>query len=139
MNKVMSTLVLRDDCINRQTVVHGIVLMVNAVLLRCRQVVRLIIRSPATRHAAHPERIPADILVIAVVMIIVRPELLKTIQVPYLLIPNAVRLANAVKTVLPEAGLIPDLMLDLQSAEAAMLVPIPAAQVRNPYLALPIM
>ena len=44
MNKVMSTLVLRDDCINRQTVVRGIALTVNAVLLRRRQVVRLIIK-----------------------------------------------------------------------------------------------
>ena len=44
MNKVMSTLVLRDGCINRQTVVRGIVLTANAVLLRRRRVVRLIIK-----------------------------------------------------------------------------------------------
>ena len=66
----------------------------------------------------------------------VRPELLKTIQVPYQLTPNAVRPANAVKTVLQEVRLIPVLILGLPSAEAAMLVPIPAAQVKNPYLAL---
>ena len=139
VNKAMSTLVLRNGFMPPQTVVRGIVLTVNAVPLLLLPVVRPIIRLPVTRHAAHREPIPADILVIAVVMIIVRPVLLKTIQVPYLLIPNAVRLANAVKTVLPAAGLIPDLMSDLPSAEAAMLVPIPAAQVRNPYLALPIM
>ena len=44
VNKAMSTLVLRDGCINRQTVVRGIALTVNAVPLRRRQVVRLIIK-----------------------------------------------------------------------------------------------
>ena len=44
VNKVMSTLVLRDGCINRQTAVRGIVLTVNVVQLRRRQVVRLIIK-----------------------------------------------------------------------------------------------
>ena len=44
VNKVMSTLVLRDGCINRQTAVRGIALTVNVVLLRRRQVVRLIIK-----------------------------------------------------------------------------------------------
>ena len=86
-----------------------------------------------------PEPIPAVIPVTDVVMIPVRPGLLKTIQALYLLIPNAVRPANAVKIVHPAAGLIPDLMSDLPSAEAAMLVPILVAQVRNPYLALQIM
>ena len=44
VNKDMSTPVLRDGCINRQTVVRGIALTVNAVPLRRRQVVRLIIK-----------------------------------------------------------------------------------------------
>ena len=44
VNKAMSTLVLRDGCINRQTVARGIALTVNVVLLRRRQVVRLIIK-----------------------------------------------------------------------------------------------
>ena len=44
VNKDMSTLVLLDGCINRQTAVRGIVLTANAVLLRRRQVVRLIIK-----------------------------------------------------------------------------------------------
>ena len=44
VNKVMSTLVLRDACINRRTVVRGIVLMVNVVPLRRRRVVRRIIK-----------------------------------------------------------------------------------------------
>ena len=44
VNKVMSTLVLRDACINRRTVVRGIVLMVNAVLLLRLPDVRRIIK-----------------------------------------------------------------------------------------------
>ena len=44
VNKAMSTLVLRDGCINRQTVVRGIALTANVVQLRRRQVVRLIIK-----------------------------------------------------------------------------------------------
>ena len=44
VNKAMSTLVLRDGCINRQTVVRGIILTVNAVPLLRRQVVRRIIK-----------------------------------------------------------------------------------------------
>ena len=44
VNKAMSTLVLRDACINRRTVVRGIVLMVNVVPLRRRRVVRRIIK-----------------------------------------------------------------------------------------------
>ena len=72
-------------------------------------------------------------------MIIVRPELLKTITDLMLLLPNAVPDVTDVKTVLPEAGLIPVLMSVLPNVEAAMLVLTPAAQVRNPYLALQIM
>ena len=44
VNKDMSTLVLRDACINRRTVVRGIVLMVNAVLLLRLPDVRRIIK-----------------------------------------------------------------------------------------------
>ena len=138
VNKVMSTLVLRDGCINRQTVVRGIVLTANVVLLRRLPDVRPIIRLPATRHADHPVRIPAGILVIVVVPIPVLQGL-KTIPALWPDIPNAVRPVTDVKTVLPAAGLIPVLMLDPPNAEAAMLVPILVAQVRSPYLALPIM
>ena len=136
---VMSTLVLRDGFMPHQTVARGIILTANVVPLLLLPDVRLIIKSPVIRPADHRERIPVVIPVIVAVMIPVRPVLLKTIQVPYLLIPNAVRPANVVKTVLPAAGLIPVLMSGLPNAEAAMLVPIPAAQVRNPYLALQIM
>ena len=139
VNRVMSILVLRDGCINRQTAVRGTVLTVNAVPLPLLPDVRPIIRSPVTRPAAHPVLILADIPVIVAVMIPVRPVLLKTITDLMLLLPNAVPDVTDVKTVLPAAGLIPVLMSDLPSAEAVMLVPIPAAQVRSPYLALPIM
>ena len=81
----------------------------------------------------HREPIPAVIPVTVAVMTPVRPVLLKTIPALYQLTPNAVRPANAVKTVHPAAGLIPDLMSDLPSAEAVMLVPIPAGRVRNPF------
>ena len=139
VNKVMSTLVLRDGFMPRQTVVRGIILTVNAVLLLLLPDVRPIIRLPATRHAVRPERIPAVIPVTDVVMIPARPALLKTITDLMLLLPNAAQDVTDVKTVLPAAGLIPVLMSVLPNVEAAMLVPIPAAQVRNPYLALPIM
>ena len=135
-NKDMSILVLRDGCINRQTAVRGTVLMVNAVPLLLLPDVRPIIRSPVTRHAAHPVRILADIPVIVAVMIPVRPVLLKTITDLMLLLPNAVPDVTDVKTVLPAAGLIPVLMSVLPNVEAAMLVLTPAAQGRNPYLAL---
>ena len=139
MNKAMSTLVLRDGFMLRQTVVRGIILTVNAVPLLLLPVVRPIIRLPVTRHADLPERIPAVIPVTDVVMIPVRQGHQKTITDLMLLLPNAVPDVTDVKTVLPAAGLIPVLMLGLPSAEAAMLVPILVAQVRSPYLALPIM
>ena len=139
VNKAMSILVLRDGFMPPQTVVHGIILTVNVVPLLRRQVVRPIIRSPVTRPAAHPVLILADILVIVAVMIPVRPVLLKTITDLMLLLPNAVPDVTDVKTVLPAAGLIPVLMSVLPNVEAAMLVLTPAAQGRNPYLALPIM
>ena len=139
VNKVMSTLVLRDAFTQRQTVVRGIALTANAVPLLLLPDVRPIIRLPATRPAAHPVLILADIPVIAVVMIPARPELLKTITDLMLLLPNAAQDVTDVKTVLPAAGLIPVLMSVLPNVEAAMLVLTPAAQGRNPYLALPIM
>ena len=139
MNKAMSTPVLRDGCINRQTVVRGIVLTVNVVPLLLLPVVRLIIRLPVTRPADHRERILADIPATAVVMTPVRPALLKTITDLMLLLPNAAQDVTDVKTVLPAAGLIPVLMSVLPNVEAAMLVLTPAAQGRNPYLALQIM
>ena len=139
VNKAMSILVLRGGFMPPLTVVRGIILMVNAAPLLLLPVVRPIIRLPAIRHADHPVLILADILVTVAVMTPVRPGLLKTIPALYQLTPNAVRPANAVKTVLPAAGLIPDLTSDLPNAEAAMLVPTPVAQVRSPYLAFPIM
>ena len=139
VNKVMSTPVLRAGFMQHQTAVRGIILTANAVLLQLPPDVRPIIRLPVTRHADLPERIPAVIPVTDVVMIPVRPVLLKTITDLMLLLPNAVPDVTDVKTVLPAAGLIPVLMLGLPSAEAAMLVPILVAQVRSPYLALPIM
>ena len=169
VNKDMSILVLRGGFMPRQTVVRGIILMVNAVPLLLLPDVRPIIRLPAIRHADHPVLILADIPVIVAVMIPARQGLLKTITDLMLLLPNAVPdvtdvktvlpaaglipvlmsvmllLPNAVpdvtdvKTVLPAAGLIPVLMSGLPSAEAAMLVPIPVDRVRSPYLALPIM
>ena len=87
----------------------------------------------------HPERIPEVIPVTDVVPTLVRPELLRIIMVLMVVRLNADLLVIVVKTVHPAADLIPVLILGLPSAEAAMLVPIPAAQVRNPYLALPIM
>ena len=139
VNKAMSTLVLRDGFMPPQTVVRGIVLMVNAVPLLLLPVVRPIIRLPVTRHADLPERIPAVIPVTDVVMIPVRQGHQKTITDLMLLLPNVVQDVTDVKTVHPAAGLIPVLMSGLPSAEAAMLVPIPVDRVRSPYLALPIM
>ena len=86
-----------------------------------------------------PEPIPAVIPVTDVVMIPVRPEHHRIIMVLTAERLNAVLLVIAVKTVLPAAGLIPVLMSDLPSAGLVMLVPILVAQVRSPYLALPIM
>ena len=122
-----------------QTVVRGIILTVNAVPLLLLPDVRPIIRLPVILLAVHPERIPADIPVTDVVMTTVRQGLLKITPAHIQQQPNAARPANAVKTVLPAAGLIPVLMSGLPSVEAAMHAPILVAQVRSPYLALPIM
>ena len=73
------------------------------------------------------------------VMIPVRQGHQKTITDLMLLLPNVVQDVTDVKTVHPAAGLIPVLMSGLPSVEAAMHAPILVAQVRSPYLALPIM
>ena len=67
--------------------------------------------------------------VIAAAMIPVRPERQKTIPVPMLLQPSAVRAATGVKTALPEKLIGTALMSDLRNAEAAILVPIPVLPV----------
>ena len=136
MNKVMSTLVLRDGCINRQTVVRGIILTANAVQLLLLPVVRLIIRLPVIRPAAHPVLILADILVTAAVMTPVRPELLKTIQARIQQQPNAAQDVTDVKTVLQEVRLIPVLMSVLPNAEAAMPAMTHVNLGKNPFLVL---
>ena len=87
----------------------------------------------------HQERILAVILVTDVVPTLVRQEPLRIIMVLTAERLSAGLLVIVVKTVHPAAGLIPVLMSDLQSAEAAMLVPAPAAQVRSLCLVLPIM
>ena len=82
-----------------------------------------------TRHAALPVPIPVVIPVIAAAMIPVRPERQKTIPVPMLLQPSAVRAATGVKTVRPARPIGTVLMSDLRNAEAAILVPIPVLRV----------
>ena len=138
VNKVMSTLVLRDAFTQHQTVVHGIVLTVNAVPLRRRQVVRPITRSPVILPVDHREPIPADILVIAVVMMNVRPALLKTIPDHTQQQPNAVQDVTDVKLVHPvQALLIPDLMPERPNVTADRAVTdvmIPVAQDKNRFL-----
>ena len=134
VNKDMSTLVLRDGFMQLQTAARGILLMVNAVPHRPLPDVRL--TTALTVPVLPPVPMPADIPVTAVAMTIVRPERLKTIPVPYLLIPNAVRPVSVVKTVLPAALLIPVLMSALPNAGLVTLVPTPAGQVLNLSLAL---
>ena len=81
------------------------------------------------RHAALPVPIPAVIPVTDVAMIPVRPERQKTIPVPMLPQPSAVRAATDVKTVRPARPTGTVLMSVLQNAVAAILVPIPVLQV----------
>ena len=81
------------------------------------------------RHAVLPVPIPAVIHVIAAAMIPVRPERQKTIPVPMLLRPSAVRAATGVKTVRPARPIGTVLMSDLLNAVAAILVPIPVLPV----------
>ena len=81
------------------------------------------------RHAVLPVPILAVIPVIAAAMIPVRPERQKTIPVPMLPQPSAVRAATGVKTVRPARPTGTVLMSDLPNAEAAILVPIPVLPV----------
>ena len=134
VNKDMSTLVLRDGFMQPPTVVRGILLTVNAVRHHPLPDVRL--TTALTVPVLPPVPMPADIPVTAVAMTIVRPERLKTIPAPYLLIPNAVRPVSVVKTVLPAALLIPVLMSALPNAGLVTLVPTPAGRVLNPSLVL---
>ena len=137
MNKDMSTLVLRDGFMQRQTAVRGIILMVRVVLLHRRQAVRPITKSPVILPAVHPEPIPAVILVTAAVMTTVRPVLLKIIPVLMLLQLNAGQDVTDVKLVHPvQALLIPDLMPEqpnVTADKAVINVMIPVAQDKNPY------
>ena len=77
-----------------------------------------------TPHAVLPVPIPVAIPVIVVAMILVRPELLKTIPVLMPVQQNAVPDATDVKTVRPERPTGTALMSDLPNAAAAIHVPI---------------
>ena len=138
VNKVMSTLVLRGGFMPPQTVVRGIILTVNVVPLLRRQVVRPIIRLPATRHAAHPVLILAVIPVTVAVMTPVRPVLLKTIQAHIQQQQNAGQDVTDVNLVRPvQALLIPDLMPEqpnVTADRAVINVMIPVAQDKNLFL-----
>ena len=137
VNRAMLTPVRRDAFTQLPTVVLMILLTVNAARLLLLPDVRLTTALPVP--VLLPVLMPAAIPVTVVVMTTVRPERLKTIPVPYLLTLNAEQPADVAKTVLPAALLIPALMSVPPNAEAVMLVPILVAQVRSPYLALPIM
>ncbi len=140
VNKAMSTPVLRDGCINRQTAVRGIALTVNAAPLRLLPVVRPIIRLPATRPAAHPEPIPVVIPVIAAVMIPVRPVLLKTIQAHIQQQQNAAQDVTDVNLVRPVPARLTLVLMPEQpnvTADRAVInVMIPVAQDKNRFLVL---
>ena len=134
VNRAMSTPVLRDGFMLLPTAVLMILLTVNAARLLLLPDVRPI--TALTVPVRPPVPMPAAIPVTVVVMTTVRPERLKTIPVPYLLILNAVRPVSVAKTVLPAAHLIPALMSDLQNAGLVTLVPTPAGRVLNPSLVL---
>ena len=134
VNKVMSTLVLRDAFTQLPTVVLMILLTVNAARLLLLPDVRLTTALPVP--VLLPVLMPAAIPVTVVVMTTVRPERLKTIPVPYLLTLNAEQPVSVVKTVLPAALLIPGLMSGLPNAGLVTLVPTPAERVLNLSLAL---
>ena len=134
VNKGMLIPVLRDGYMRLQTAARGILLTVNAVPHRPLPDVRL--TTALTVPVRPPVPMPAVTPVINVVMTIVRPEHLKTIPVPYLLIPNAEPPVSVVKIVLPAVRLIPVLMSDLPNAGLVMPVPIPVGQVLNPSLVL---
>ena len=89
------------------------------------------------RHAALPVPILAVIPVIAAAMIPVRPERQKTIPVPMLLQPSAVRAATGVKTVRPARLTGTVLMSVLQNAVAAILVPIPVLPAQRAAFPVP--
>ena len=86
----------------------------------------------------HPERIPAVIPVTAAVMITVRPEPLKIIPVPYLLIPNAEQPASAVRAVRPEqVHHITERFLQLPNADLVTNAAIPAVPAQQAQAAVP--
>ena len=134
----MSILVLPDGFMLPQTAVPGTILTVNAAPLLRRQVVRPIIRLPVIRHAAHLERIPADIPVIAAVMIPARPELLKITPDHTQQQPNAVPDVTDVNLVRPvPVLLIPDLMPErpnVTADKAVINVMIPVEREKNRFL-----
>ena len=139
VNKVMSTLVLPDGFMLPQTAVPGIILTVNAAPLLLLPDVRPIIRLPVIRHADHPVLIPVVIPATAVVMITVRPVLLKIIPVLMLLQLNAGQDVTDVKTVLQAVPLTPALTLDLLNAVLVINVMTTVNPVRSPYLVLLLM
>ena len=122
---VMSTLVLRDGFMQPPTAARGILLMVNAVPHRPLPVVRPITALPVP--VLPPVPMPVVTPVTVVVPIPVLP-VLKTIPAPWPDIPNAVRLVTDVKTVLPAALLIPEIMQGRLNAELVTIVLIPAAR-----------
>ena len=138
VNKDMSTLVLRDGFMQRQTVVRGIVLTANVVPLLLPPDVRPIIKSPVTRHADHQEGIPAAIPVIVAVMIPARQGLLKTIPVLMPQQPNAGQDVTDVNLVRPvPVLLIPDLMPErpnVTADKAVINVMIPVEREKNRFL-----
>ena len=138
VNKAMSILVLRDGFMQRQTVVRGIILTVNAVPLRRRQVVRPITRSPVILPVDHREPIPAVIPVTAAVMIPARPELLKITPDHTQQQPNAVPDVTDVNLVRPvPVLLIPDLMPErpnVTADKAVINVMIPVEREKNRFL-----
>ena len=122
---VMSTLVLRDGFMQPPTAARGILPMVNAVPHRPLPVVRPITALPVP--VLPPVPMPVVTPVTVVVPIPVLP-VLKTIPAPWPDIPNAVRLVTDVKTVLPAALLIPEIMQGRLNAELVTIVLIPAAR-----------
>ena len=127
---VMSTPVLPDAFMPIPTVVRGILLTVNAApqlpLPDVRPTMAL------TVQVQLPVPMIAVIPVINAATIPVRPGLLKTTPELILRRLNAVHLVIVVKTVLPEALLIPVLTSALLNAGLAMLVMIPVKQVLLP-------
>ena len=130
----MLTLVLRDGCMPLPTAARGILLTANAVRHLLLPDVQPTMASVVP--VLLPVPIPADTPVINVAMTTVRPEHLKVIPVLFPDTQNAELPAIDVRVVLPAVRLIPVLMSGLPNAVPAMLVTIPANQVKNPFLAL---